>query len=231
MFGVCCVNPIKPDSSTETSTTNNPEDPDTTSAAEELDAEKFNITKQTQYPQIPNWPPPIPTHPPDHTIPPLPTHPPSPGYPGLPTAPTAKPPANWPPTSKKPGVNWPPTSKPPSWPPTSKPPGAAWPPTNKPPAAAWPPSTKPPAPAWPPSTKPTVETTTHAIPAAPVAPADASCGAKNGYQDQERIVGGHNADVGEWPWIAALFNAGRQFCGGSLIDSTHILSAAHCVAQ
>ncbi|XP_052126172.1 proclotting enzyme-like [Frankliniella occidentalis] len=60
---------------------------------------------------------------------------------------------------------------------------------------------------------------------------DASCGAKNGYQDQERIVGGQNADLGEWPWIAALFNGGRQFCGGSLIDSTHILSAAHCVAH
>ncbi|KAJ8967876.1 hypothetical protein NQ317_016088 [Molorchus minor] len=61
--------------------------------------------------------------------------------------------------------------------------------------------------------------------------ASGSCGAKNGYQDQERIVGGHNADVNEWPWIAALFNGGRQFCGGSLIDNIHILSAAHCVAH
>ncbi|KAL3289479.1 hypothetical protein HHI36_022902 [Cryptolaemus montrouzieri] len=59
----------------------------------------------------------------------------------------------------------------------------------------------------------------------------AECGAKNGYQDQERIVGGHNADLNEWPWIAALFNGGRQFCGGSLIDDIHILSAAHCVAH
>lgn len=191
VFGVCCT--------------------DTSRQTEE---EEHNSTViQFRLPQIPsNWPPPIPTHPPDHTIPPLPTHPPSPGYPGLPARPT-----------------------------TSKPPAAAWPPTHKPPAAAWPPTQKPPAwpPVWPPkpTTRPSTTTTTtttsspSVAPPAAAAPVDASCGAKNGYQDQERIVGGHNADVGEWPWIAALFNGGRQFCGGSLIDDRHILSAAHCVAQ
>lgn len=42
------------------------------------------------------------------------------------------------------------------------------------------------------------------------------CGTKNGNQDQERIVGGTEAGVNEFPWIAALFNRGRQFCGGKL---------------
>ncbi|TRY75246.1 hypothetical protein TCAL_01672 [Tigriopus californicus] len=46
-----------------------------------------------------------------------------------------------------------------------------------------------------------------------------------------RVVNGWPADKNEWPWIAALLLRGRQFCGGSLIDSTHILTAAHCVAQ
>lgn len=40
------------------------------------------------------------------------------------------------------------------------------------------------------------------------------CGSKNGNQDQERIVGGHEAGVNEYPWVVALFNNGRQFCGG-----------------
>ncbi|XP_054010459.1 proclotting enzyme-like isoform X2 [Hylaeus anthracinus] len=83
---------------------------------------------------------------------------------------------------------------------------------------------------WPgaPTTSSTTQrSTTGGFPSA----VSSQCGAKNGIQDQERIVGGQNADPGEWPWIAALFNSGRQFCGGSLIDDKHILTAAHCVAN
>lgn len=46
-----------------------------------------------------------------------------------------------------------------------------------------------------------------------------------------KIVGGTEAQPGEWPWMAALLNGKRQFCGGSLIDNVHILTAAHCVAH
>lgn len=70
----------------------------------------------------------------------------------------------------------------------------------------------------------------------PVAhPVPNSCGIKNGdskfKDDQGKIVGGQNTQPQEWPWIAVLFNGPRQFCGGSLIDENHILTAAHCVAQ
>ena len=62
------------------------------------------------------------------------------------------------------------------------------------------------------------------------------------------IVNGQEAVSHEFPWMvggyfhsgtfshfaylqAALMNLQRQFCGGSLIDENHILTAAHCVAQ
>jgi len=53
----------------------------------------------------------------------------------------------------------------------------------------------------------------------------------NDGQHPFRVVNGWPADKYEWPWIAALLNNGRQFCGGSLITQKHILTAAHCVAH
>jgi hypothetical protein len=55
---------------------------------------------------------------------------------------------------------------------------------------------------------------------------------------EPRIVGGGLATIAEWPWQAAVtlnpafydgngFN--RQFCGGSLVAPTIIVTAAHCV--
>jgi hypothetical protein len=55
---------------------------------------------------------------------------------------------------------------------------------------------------------------------------------------QPRIVGGDSTTIGEWPWQAAVtlnpaFYSGngfqRQFCGGSLVAPTIIITAAHCV--
>lgn len=53
----------------------------------------------------------------------------------------------------------------------------------------------------------------------------------NDNQHPFKVVNGWPADQGEWPWIAALLQNGRQFCGGSLISRKHILTAAHCVAH
>ncbi|XP_033346598.1 chymotrypsin-1-like [Bombus vosnesenskii] len=44
-----------------------------------------------------------------------------------------------------------------------------------------------------------------------------------------QIVGGKDAPVGKFPHQVSLRQSGSHFCGGSIIDSRHILTAAHCV--
>lgn len=51
----------------------------------------------------------------------------------------------------------------------------------------------------------------------------------------EKIVGGTAAAPDAYPWMTATFFAGNggwyQGCGGSLIDATHVLTAAHCSVE
>ncbi|XP_072944154.1 uncharacterized protein l(2)k05911 isoform X2 [Epargyreus clarus] len=154
-------------------------------------------------------------------------------FPPMPLSGQRQIPAQWPPTIP-PLPTHPPDHTAPTHPPSII--AGVHPTAPTTPSTTW--ATKPPASTtkqtWPPlyPTQPTRP---------PSAPAvDRSCGMKNGpqtyestyeLQDEERIVGGHNAELNEWPWIVALFNGGRQFCGGSLIDDRHVLSAAHCVAH
>ncbi|XP_066429523.1 plasma kallikrein isoform X2 [Eleutherodactylus coqui] len=53
------------------------------------------------------------------------------------------------------------------------------------------------------------------------------------YQ-KNRIVGGSNSSLGEWPWQVSMhlkLSSQRHVCGGSIISNNWIVTAAHCVAR
>ncbi|XP_047423899.1 elastase-1-like [Mugil cephalus] len=51
----------------------------------------------------------------------------------------------------------------------------------------------------------------------------------------QRVIGGHDATPNTWKWQASLqydsYNDGSFYhiCGGSIVDSFHIMTAAHCI--
>ncbi|XP_056139688.1 transmembrane protease serine 5 [Lampris incognitus] len=44
-----------------------------------------------------------------------------------------------------------------------------------------------------------------------------------------RIIGGVEATLGRWPWQVSLYYSNRHTCGGSIITSQWVVTAAHCV--
>jgi secreted trypsin-like serine protease len=47
---------------------------------------------------------------------------------------------------------------------------------------------------------------------------------------QERIIGGEQATEGEFPYLVSIQIFGSHSCGGSVLNSNHILTASHCLA-
>lgn len=52
-----------------------------------------------------------------------------------------------------------------------------------------------------------------------------------GASAKTRIVGGANASVGQFPYQVMVKFDGDFACGGSILDSTHVATAAHCVVD
>jgi len=56
------------------------------------------------------------------------------------------------------------------------------------------------------------------------------CGKQQYKPLGQRIIGGSHARANSWPWQIMLRGAG-SLCGGALIDTRHVLTAAHCITQ
>ncbi|XP_030840490.1 atrial natriuretic peptide-converting enzyme-like [Strongylocentrotus purpuratus] len=58
------------------------------------------------------------------------------------------------------------------------------------------------------------------------------CGTRPAYRQKfAEIVGGVDANEGEFPWMVYLKDNGSGFCGGTLISSEWVVTAAHCVSS
>lgn len=85
------------------------------------------------------------------------------------------------------------------------------------------------------SANPTVSTltTSNPVPSKPSTYSKYVCGVKGTSRTRtSRVVGGEDAEAAEWCWQVALINSLNQYlCGGALIGTQWVLTAAHCVTK
>lgn len=58
---------------------------------------------------------------------------------------------------------------------------------------------------------------------------NSTCGCSRTLPVLNRIIGGEEAQQDSWGWAASIRNRNNHICGGSLITSTFVLTAAHCL--
>lgn len=51
------------------------------------------------------------------------------------------------------------------------------------------------------------------------------------HQSAERVIGGSDAQEGQFPYQISLRVGGSHVCGGTIISNKFVLTAAHCVER
>jgi secreted trypsin-like serine protease len=59
---------------------------------------------------------------------------------------------------------------------------------------------------------------------------NALCGCSSNPASVTRIVGGESAGTSTWGWAVSISISGNSLCGGSILSSTWIITAAHCLS-
>ena len=48
---------------------------------------------------------------------------------------------------------------------------------------------------------------------------------------QSFVAGGAIVSPGKWPWMVSLLHLGRSICGGTLVNNSWVVTAAHCILK
>ena len=58
----------------------------------------------------------------------------------------------------------------------------------------------------------------------------AACGCSSNPASVSRIVGGESANTNTWGWAVSISISSSNLCGGAVLSSSWIITAAHCVS-
>lgn len=61
--------------------------------------------------------------------------------------------------------------------------------------------------------------------------ASVACGCSSNPASVTRIVGGESAGTSTWNWAVSIFINGTSLCGGAILSSSWIITAAHCTTD